>query len=233
MDKQVKARLFSIGLLAASLVLMRYPETPLPAGAPEKRLAGFPMTFEGWKGNDDPFDAAVMAAVDTDDDLHRKYTSDLGSLWLYVGYYGTKKGGRTGHLPHHCYPAAGYRIVDLGREKISFGNGLSATVNRILTERNGKQTLALYWVHSGDQEVMADGLAMNLSRLRRRLTKGRDDGAFIRISSNVTGSVEATLKREKVFAAEVLNRIGEHWPVERTESTSNQYARASGRIEKL
>jgi EpsI family protein len=176
------------------------------------------MKVGAWAGKDDPFDASVMQAVDTDDAIHRKYTAPDGSLWLYVGYYGTRKGGRTGHLPHHCYPAAGYQILDLGKEKISLADGRSATVNRILTERNGRMTLALYWIQSGDQEVMADGFAMNLSRLRRRLTKGRDDGAFIRITSNVTVSAEVTLEQERKFAAEVLGRIAEFWPVERTDA---------------
>jgi len=211
----MKARFLSIGLLAVSFVLMRYPESPVPSGVPEKRLAGFPSEFSGWVGKDDPFSAEVMAAVDTDDDIHRTYASAQGNVWLYVGYYGTKKGGRTGHLPHHCYPAAGYQILDLGKEEIALSNGRKVMVNRILTERKGQLTVALYWIHSGDQKVLADGFAMNMSRLQRRLLKGRDDGAFVRISSVVKNEAPiAALEREKRFAAEVLERIGDHWPVE-------------------
>lgn len=234
MDGQVKARFLSIGLLAVSFVLMRYPETPVPTGEPEKRLSGFPMAFDGWKGKDDPFPENVMQAVATDDDLHRLYASGEGSVWLWVGYYGTRKGGRTGHLPHHCYPASGFRIVDLGKENISLSDGRSVEVNRILTERKGRRTLALYWIQSGDQKVLADGFAMNLSRLRRRLTEGRDDGAFVRISSVVTGTVEEALERERRFAAGFLERIGAHWPVEDAGGTdSGQFARATGNVEKM
>ena len=210
----MKARFFSIGLLALSAVLMRYPSAPTPVGAPQKRLAGFPVRMDGWTGKDDPFSASVMDAVDTDDAIHRKYDSASGSVWLYVGYYGTRKGGRTGHLPHYCYPAAGYQIQDLGKEPLKLADGRTVTVNRLLVERKGQRTLVLYWIQSGEQKVLADGLAMNLSRLRRRLTQGRDDGAFVRITSIVTDSVERTLEREKSFAVDVLSNLGDHWPVE-------------------
>jgi len=210
----MKARFFSIGLLALSCVLMRYPAAPTPVGAPEKKLAGFPIEMAGWTGKDDPFAASVMDAVATDDALHRKYDSADGSVWLYVGYYGTRKGGRTGHLPHYCYPAAGYQIQEFGKEPLTLADGRSVDVYRLLVERKGQRTLVLYWIQSGEQKVLSDGLAMNLSRLRRRLTQGRDDGAFVRISSIVTDSVERTLEREKGFAVEVLRNLGDHWPVE-------------------
>ncbi len=211
----MNARLLSIGLLAASFVLMRYPETPLPTGAPEKRLAGFPMAFDGWTGKEEPFQASVMEAVDADDSLHRRYEAAQGGLWLYVGYYGTQKGGRTGHLPQHCYPAAGYKVLDLGKETLVQANGQPVAVNRLLTERNGQKTMVLYWIQSGDQKVLADGFAMNFSRLTRRLTQGRDDGAFVRISSVVSKSEADTLAAEKKFSVDVLDRIAAYWPLEK------------------
>jgi EpsI family protein len=212
----VNARVVLIVLLASSLVAARLPGAHEPIGAPTKRLATFPVEVDGWTGKDDPFDAQVMKVVGTDDDLHRIYKKGDAYLWLYVGYYGTKKGGRTGHLPHHCYPAAGYRIVTFETLPVKMTNGRTAQVNHLVLERKGELTSTLYWIHSGEQRVLTDGWMMNMSRLRRRLLNGRDDGALVRISGPVFGTIDETVGRQMAFAQDVLETLPQHWPLERS-----------------
>ena len=227
----MNARLVSIVFLAAALLVAKLPGSADVAGKPEKRLSTFPIEMDGWSGKDDPFDKEVMRVVATDDDLHREYRKADAMLWLYVGYYGTRKGGRTGHLPHHCYPAAGYRIVKLDKVPVERGDGRTVQVNHIVLERKGRVTSALYWIHSGEHQVLSSGWAMNFSRLRRRLTEGRDDGALVRISAPVTGSVEATVEQQRSFAKDFLDRIPDHWPLESSAENLQRFALLSGKSE--
>ena len=209
-------RRISIVLMLLAVVATRLPGAPTPTGQPERRLATFPAELQGWKGTDDPFDKNVMKVVATDDDLHRLYKKGSDYLWLYVGYYGTRKGGRTGHLPHHCYPAAGYRIVTFDMVSLQRADGRRERVNHLILEKDGQTSSTMYWIHSGEQQVLTDGWMMNLTRLRRRLTNGRDDGALVRISGPVQGSVEETVARQKQFAESFLEAIPGHWPLEKS-----------------
>jgi len=209
-------RRVSAVLLLLAIVATRLPGAAIPVGQPEKKLASFPLTLEGWSGEDDPFEESVMKVVATDDDLHRLYRKDSKYLWIYVGYYGTKKGGRTGHVPHHCYPAAGYRIVSIEKVQLTSRSGETVAVNHLILEKAGKTTSTMYWVHSGEHQVLTDGWMMNLTRLRRRLLNGRDDGALVRVSGPVQGTIEETVERQKQFAESFLSTIPRHWPLEKT-----------------
>lgn len=224
-------RLVSIVLLLTALVAVRLPGAPLPQGEPQRRLSGFPMALDGWSGKDDPFDDNVMRAVDTDDAIHRLYRKGDAYLWLYVGYYGTRKGGRTGHVPQYCYPAAGYRIVQTNMVPVKSADGTTAWVNHLVVERNGQQVSTLYWFHSGEQKILTDGWMMNFARLRRRLLNGRDDGALIRISGPVAGSVEETVRRQAEFARDFLTEIPAHWPLESKAPNMPRFAQVSGKHE--
>jgi EpsI family protein len=225
-------RMFSIVLFVAALAAARIPGAPIPAGEPEKRLSTFPMELEGWKGKDDPFDSKVMAVVGTDDDLHRIYRKGDSYLWLYVGYYGTRKGGRTGHMPNYCYPAAGYRVVTLEKLEVPGLDGRTERVNHLVLERKGQMTSTLYWIHSGEHRVLTDGWMMNMTRLRRRLMDGRDDGALVRISGPVQGSLEQTVERQRRFAQEFLETVPTHWPLETEAQNLQRFAQLSGKHEK-
>lgn len=216
MGDRMNPRRVSVVLLLMALVATRLPGAPTPVGKPEKKLATFPQELAGWSGKDDPFEESVMAVVATDDDLHRLYRKDDKYLWIYVGYYGTRKGGRTGHLPHHCYPAAGYRIVSIDMVPLTTADGKTVPVNHLILEKGGKTTSTMYWVHSGEHQVLTDGWMMNLTRLRRRLLNGRDDGALVRVSGPVQGSLEETIERQKEFAQSFLATIPGHWPLEKT-----------------
>ena len=58
-----------------------------------------------WKGHDIPMEGSVEEILRADRHLQRSYYDRAGGLvWLYVGYYGTSRGGRSEHTPWVCYP---------------------------------------------------------------------------------------------------------------------------------
>lgn len=183
----------------------------------EDRLVQLPLVLGPWRGEDRRFDDAVYKVLASDANILRRYTNKAGQvLWLYIGYYGTEKGGRTGHLPQYCYTGSGWDIEKLDRQTIDSASGTPVTVNKILVKNGVLQNLALYWIHSGENVVLDRGWKMNVHRLWRRITTNRDDGAFVRISAPVLENrTSEVLAYEKEFVALLLEELPRCWPLEK------------------
>jgi len=181
------------------------------------RLAGLPATLAGLTGETQRFDEKIYKELDADETLLRYYTGPAGeALWLYIGYYGTRKGGRTGHMPPHCYPANGWEIRAWEKEPLALPDGRAASANKMLVELGTDRRLVLYWVHTGDNRVADSGWKMNLYRFARRVRTGRDDAAFVRLSVPVgPAGGDAALRTAKNFAARLVPELARHWPEER------------------
>ena len=62
-----------------------------------------------------------------DFNLQRQYRKPLAQpIWLYVGYYGTDRGGHPEHTPDICYPANGWRTLQEATITIDPPRGLRA-----------------------------------------------------------------------------------------------------------
>ena len=94
----------------------------------EKTLEKIPLRINGYVGNNNKIEEPYEVELNADDYIFREYIRNKkpkksklnrnGSqnkaqqfIWLYIGYWGTRKGGRTGHHPFACYPSAGYTIL--------------------------------------------------------------------------------------------------------------------------
>jgi EpsI family protein len=179
----------------------------------DARLHRLPSSLGGWSGRDFQFDPAVVSTLNADENVLRLYLrAPRDSVWLYIGYYGTNKGGRTGHMPQHCYRGAGYVIERQEKMWINGPEG-QVRVNAIVARRGRERTAALYWTQD-NARVMDSGWAMNAHRFFRRLREGRDDGAFVRLSAPVTDDPDAVLRREAEFASHLLLSLPFYWPTE-------------------
>jgi len=182
----------------------------------ENSLDQIPHQLGEWTGKDDKFNEEIYQVLNADATILRNYKNLKDyPMWLYIGYYGTKKGGRSNHQPRYCYPGSGWDILDISKEPIQLSNGRKVEINKIIVQRGHQKNVALYWNHSGENRVLDSGLKMNISRFVRRVTTNRDDGAFIRISAPVIdGDLDNTLELEKQFAAKILDVLPKYWPVE-------------------
>ncbi|MCH8960606.1 MAG: exosortase-associated EpsI family protein [Bacteroidetes bacterium] len=78
----------------------------------EVNLDHLPRHILGLNGRDDRFDESVYRVLNADYHLLREYRSDAHpAVWLYIGYYGTAKGGRPSHVPQACYTGQGFSIA--------------------------------------------------------------------------------------------------------------------------
>lgn len=187
----------------------------------EKRLNRLPRTIDKWIGEDRQFEDLIYRVLDTDDNLFRYYNSaDNNPLWLYVGYYGTKKGGSTGHVPKYCYTGAGWTIVEMDDVDIHWkSRNINVQVKKMLLRKGDAQEIVLFWFHSDGDKVLDYGPKLKINKFWGKIIRNRADGAFVRISAPVLNNdVDETLEYEKAFASQLLELFPQCWPIEENET---------------
>lgn len=180
-------------------------------------LEHLPTEIAGYKGVDDRFPESVNRELNADKQLYRHYRFGDGSqIDLYIGYYGTAKGGRTGHNPYACLPGAGWAIVDSRNIGIRQPNNSSDTeLNYVQARRDGVNTVMVHWYQTAGTIVVSTGIQQNIEKIRGRLLRNRNDGAFVQISMQVPDeSVLVSEAKVIDFAGWILKLLPDFWPVE-------------------
>jgi len=188
-----------------------------PVVVAARTLGALPRTIAGYRSEDFSFEDRVMKELAPDDTVSRRFFPASGGvpIVLYAGYYGTAKGGRTGHNPYACYPGAGWGITEDERVQVPFA-GRGVAINQIVVKRGGEREVVLFWYQSQRDHVVAKGLQQNLNRFWNRVANGRDDGAFVRLSADVVGDDAGPVKEQiQRFAAALMPQLAAHWPVEK------------------
>ena len=177
-------------------------------------LASLPDRLGPWRSVEVPMNPAVEAELDADLNLQRVYRLATGEyVWLYIGYYGTSRGGRPEHTPRNCYVSADWGIEESAVVDVAPAIGLRAT--EYLIERNGERRLVQYWYRSHRRTGMLGGFDQALDRLLGRLVEGRADGALVRVSAPVDDAdVAGTRARLLGFAPTLDRMVAERWPLE-------------------
>lgn len=187
----------------------------------ETRLKKLPLEINTWRGEELRMDEAVYKVLNADENVFRNYySSSQGALNLYIGYYGTRRGGRAAHLPQYCYTGQGWAIERWETATILTDNVRGpVNVHKMVVKKGSHRQLVVFWFQSFDQRVMTNGLELNLRKLKNRFLYNRSDGAFVRLSTDINeDDVEGTFRRLSYFAKGLLPLLAQYWPVEGTVS---------------
>jgi EpsI family protein len=182
-------------------------------------LSELPHQIGRWQAMDIPMEPAVENELRADYNLQRVYaTRSEAPLWLYVGYYGTLRGGRPEHTPRGCYTGAGWGIEASRTIEIDSDGILRA--NEYLVEQNGERRLVQFWYRSHRRTGILGGLDQNIDRLLGRLIDGRADGALVRISTPIQRNDTVAARGRLIsFASSLDPLLGEYWPDERSRES--------------
>ncbi len=199
--------LLAVGGFAWSLQMQ--PTLEIDASA----LDTLPMKIDVYEGEAIPLESTVESVLRADFNLQRSYYGAGSLVWLYIGYYGTARGGRPEHTPRGCYTGAGWGIESARTLRVDPQGELQ--VNEYLVEYHGERRLVHFWYRSARRTGMIRGWDQNIDRFVGRLTTGRADGALIRISTPLYGNDEVSARGRLLGFASVLDPlIGERWPTE-------------------
>ena len=181
-------------------------------------LENLPMLVNGMQGVEDFYSESVYSALNADSHVYRHYlTRDGRRLDLYIGYYGTAKGGRTAHNPIGCLPGQGWGLLE-SKEiilKPSYYPG-GIPVNFLLSSKGDTFVTTIYWYQSAGIKVISNGIRHNIQRFMGMVLHNRNDGAFVRITilSDKSDAGAAKMLAE-TFSVGILNLLPDYWPVEK------------------
>jgi EpsI family protein len=213
----VSERLGTAGLVAMLVVcgavawwFQLRPELAVDARA----LDRLPYEFGEWTGEPIPLDTTVESMLRADLNLQRGYLAPGSEIiWLYVGYYGTARGGRPEHTPEVCYPSAGWRVAEARVWTDDPNTGVRA--NEFVVTSGDRVRLVHFWYQSSRSTGMLGTWDISVDQLASRLGNGRADGALVRLSTPIdSGDREAARDRLVGFRRLVEPEIERRWPVE-------------------
>lgn len=216
MQRNTKARLSSYITLCVTFAAVMFIAQRGDPVVTRTNLEKIPMQIGAYEGTEDSFSEAVYTELNADLHLYRHYRSPDGNvISLYIGYYGTAKGGRTGHNPYACLPSAGWGIIQTDHVNLASGGG-NANVNAIIAKKGNVYETVLHWYQSDKNKVLANGIQQNIQRMMGRVLHNRNDGAFVRLSMQTPYSqLEEARKEVKHFAEKLLAILPAYWPEER------------------
>ncbi len=208
----------SITILLLSIIMVFFISQRGEPVVVKTNLENLPMEIAGFKATEDFFSDSVYKELNADRHVYRHYQNAEGKkVDLYIGYYGTARGGRTGHNPYACLPGAGWGIVDLKQVKLKAKYYPKAVpVNYVLARKGEIYESVLHWYQSAGTKMLSTGIQQNIQRFIGRVFYNRNDGSFVRISvlTDQRGLKNADLLA-KSFAENVLDLLPKYWPVEK------------------
>ncbi len=180
-------------------------------------LENMPTEIAGYKGTDDSYSESVYRELNADKHLYRHYLSAGGRrVDLYIGYYGTAKGGRTGHNPYACLPGSGWAIVDTRKVSLWPTPERPIEVNYIRARKDDINAVMIHWYQIAGTKVVSTGLQQNIERFWGRLLNNRNDGAFVQITTKIADNRVVEAESEIAnFAGQILRVLPSYWPVEK------------------
>jgi len=183
----------------------------------QTNLEKIPMNIAGYSATEDAFPDYVYEALNADQHIYRHYKGvDGREIDLYIGYYGTAKGGRTGHNPHGCLPGAGWVILKTHKIRVIpsyYPDGVD--LNYILTRKGDAFICLIHWYQSAGKKVLSTGFEQNIERFKGRILHNRNDGAFIEVYTLTTkNEIEEAKLLVRNFSEKLLDLLPGYWPVE-------------------
>ena len=181
------AYLCSVALLVpvafASTLMVEREEVP----PPRAMFVDFPMKIEGWLGTSLTLEKQYIDALRFDDYVLADYRfGDGPPVNLYTAYYRSQRKGQSAHSPQSCLPGGGWEISSFNSMDLPVSSRMvrSLHVNRALIQKDSQKQIVLYWFKQRDRTLSNEYL-VKLYLFWDALSRGRTDGALVRIASLV------------------------------------------------
>ena len=194
--KQLPRVALSASLLAGALIAPQF----LPRGEAvpiRKSLDHFPLRVGDWHARAGTvLDPAALNILKATDHLVRRDEDGAGhTVWLFIAYWASQRTGAQVHSPKNCLPGTGWEPLEASLVTIPLpGASVALTANRYVVQKEHNQQVVYYWYQSQGKPIAGE-LGARIEMVRSSILRHRTDGALIRVSSPVFGSVQETSAR--------------------------------------
>jgi EpsI family protein len=172
------------GLMMSSILPNALKPVPLKAS-----FASFPPQLGPWIGHLRSLDSASLAKLGTGDYLLADYAKPEGEpVNLYALYYPEQDSisNEAIHSPSVCIPSGGWDIESSSTKTIPLDGGGTLTVNRVVVSKELMRQVVYYWFVQ-DGQAAWEANSAKLYQMRNAITKGRTNGAMIRLMTMISG----------------------------------------------
>jgi EpsI family protein len=200
-----------LGLSATLLFLMSRSQGE--AVVLRQGLEQFPPSIGAWQGQEVTLlETEVLNILKVDDYLMRRY-SDAGgrSVWLYIGYWQSQRKGAQMHSPKNCLPGSGWEPLEASIIDVPIGARGALAVNRFVIQKDSQRQVVFYWYRAQGVDVASE-VAAKVSLVQNAVARNRSDGALIRVSSPVEGTVGETSARLVAYIQAMYPTLAEYLP---------------------
>ncbi len=185
-----------------------------PLVAEPTSLASVPRIVDGFVGQDLEIAGEVEEMLRADFHVQREYRKPgEGLVWLYVGYYGSARGGTPEHTPRVCYAAHGWQVH--AEQVVATDDAAPLRLQEYLLEHGAERRLVHFYYRSHRSTGILGLARLRVDHVIGNLVDGRADGALIRLSAPIGPDDEEKVRaRLLAFAAALEPTLGAAWPVE-------------------
>jgi len=216
-----------LAILAATVITFTAAQQLVPVilaqSNPLPLAQSLPPSFGDWREVQGVAQAELATADDGgksidqpyDDVLMRTYVNSAGVQMMVA--LATSREQRQDvkiHLPEVCYPAQGYKVLNMTPTTFAVGPGGSTVPGKhLLTEGQNRLEAVSYWVRISDSYPQG-GLAMRMKIFRDGLAGKLADGILVRASMVVRNESEAAqaYATQQKFLAEMVRVVDARAP---------------------
>jgi EpsI family protein len=134
---------------------------------------------------------------------------------LFSAWYKKQTEGQAIHSPDVCLPAGGWEVFSITPTEITIPNTVYGTfnVNRAIIQKGSQRQLVYYWFEQRGERMTNDFL-VKISVMRDTFTRGRGDGAIVRLVMPLAKDADEAEadKRLQAFMQDVLEHMPRYIP---------------------
>jgi EpsI family protein len=179
-----------------------------------KSLDSFPNTVGQWQAREGVLlDLDTLNVLRPKDYLMRRDQDRWGrSVFLFIAYWDSQRKGAQPHSPRNCLPGSGWEPLEASMVTIPLPHPLAPiTVNRYLIQRDRDQQIVFYWYQSQGKAIAGE-MAARVQMVKDSILRHRTDGALVRVSSAVYGSIQDTSARLEAYIQVMYPLLSEYLP---------------------
>ena len=179
-----------------------------------KSLDSFPNTVAGWQAREGVLlDLDTLNVLRPKDYLMRRDQDGSGrSVFLFIAYWDSQRKGAQPHSPKNCLPGSGWEPLESSLVTIPLPRPFAPiTVNRYLIQKDQDQQVVFYWYQSQGRAIAGE-TAARLEMVKSSIVRHRTDGALVRVSSPVYGSLQDASDRVTNYIQAMYPILGDYLP---------------------
>lgn len=203
-----------IAIMLIGGIAVNWFATRAEAVVERRSLMELPEILGEWrqKGSEFKFDYQIESILKVSDYSMREYYLPDGRIGnIYVGYYGSQRGGATYHSPQNCLPGAGWVMKDPQLIEIQGPNGKMFTANRYLIENGIYNEVMIYW-YQGRGRTEASEYRDKVNTVIDSVFRRRSDGAMVRVMTSVGQDEEAAILAARDLSARLAEVLPDFVP---------------------